>query len=63
MGIEEIAAARGNPMIGSIPTIGSMRQPLYLVRVGPPPLTVDTAIFEMSLGSLSAHRGLAIPVV
>ena len=33
------------------------------VPLGPPPLTVDTAIFEMSLGSLSAHQGLAIPVV
>ena len=30
---------------------------------GPPPLTVDTAIFEMWLGSLSRHKGLAIPVV
>ena len=36
---------------------------LDFVQSGPPPLTVDTAIFEMSLGSLSAHRGLAIPVV
>ena len=33
------------------------------VPFGPPPHTVDTAIFEMSLGSLSAHQGLAIPVV
>ncbi len=33
------------------------------VQSGPPPLTVDTTIFEMSLGSLSAHQGLAIPVV
>ncbi len=30
---------------------------------GSPPLTVDTAIFEMWLGSLSTHQGLAIPVV
>ena len=36
---------------------------LPTVNLGPPPLTVDTAIFEMSLGSLSAHRGLSIPVV
>ena len=36
---------------------------LDFVKSGPPPLTVDTAIFEMSLGSLSAHRGLSIPVV
>ena len=34
---------------------------LDFVQSSPPPLTVDT-IFEMSLGSLSAHRGLAIPV-
>ena len=33
------------------------------VHLGPPPLTVDTAIFELWLGSLSAHRGLSIPVV
>ena len=36
---------------------------LPTVKSVPPPLTVDTAIFEMSLGSLSAHQGLAIPVV
>ena len=36
---------------------------LSTVKSGPPPHTVDTAIFEMSLGSLSAHQGLAIPVV
>ena len=36
---------------------------LDFVQSGPPPLTVDTAIFEMWLGSLSAHRGLSIPVV
>ncbi len=36
---------------------------LDFVQSSPPPLTVDTAIFEMSLGSLSAHQGLAIPVV
>ena len=36
---------------------------LDFVKSGPPPLTVDTAVFEMSLGSLSAHRGLAIPVI
>ncbi len=36
---------------------------LDFVQSGPPPLTVDTAIFEMSLGSLSAYQGLAIPVV
>ena len=36
---------------------------LDFVQSGPPAHTVDTTIFEMSLGSLSAHRGLAIPVV
>ena len=36
---------------------------LDFVHSGPPPPTVDTAIFEMRLGSLSAHRGLASPVV
>ena len=36
---------------------------LDFVKSGPPPLTVDTTIFEMWLGSLSAHQGLAIPVV
>ena len=36
---------------------------LDFVKSGPPPLTVDTTIFEMWLGSLSTHRGLAIPVV
>ena len=36
---------------------------LSIVKSGPPPLTVDTAIFEMWLGSLSTHQGLAIPVV
>ena len=33
------------------------------VRVGAPPRTVDTAIFEMWLGSLSTHRGLSIPAL
>ena len=33
------------------------------IPVGPPPLAVDSAILEMSLGSLSAHRGFAIPAV
>ena len=36
---------------------------LDFVQSSPPQLTVDTAIFEISLGSLSTHRGLAIPVV
>ena len=36
---------------------------LDFVKSGPPPLTVDTAIFEMWLGSLSRYQGLAIPVV
>ena len=36
---------------------------LDFVQSGPPPRTVDTTIFEMWLGSLSAHRGLSIPVV
>ena len=29
----------------------------------PPPLTVDTTVFEMWLGRLSTHQGLSIPVV
>ena len=33
------------------------------IHLGPPPCTVDSTIFEMWLGSLSTHRGLAIPVV
>ena len=33
------------------------------VRLGPPPLTVDTTVFELWLGTLSAHQGLSIPVV
>ena len=36
---------------------------LDFVKSGPPPLTVDTAIFEMWLGNLSTHQGLSIPVV
>ena len=36
---------------------------LSTVNSGPPPLTVDTTIFEMWLGSLSTHEGLSIPVV
>ena len=36
---------------------------LDFVQSGPPALTVDTTIFEMWLGNLSTHRGLAIPVV
>ena len=36
---------------------------LSTVKSGPPALTVDSAIFEMWLGSLSRHQGLAIPVV
>ena len=36
---------------------------LDFVQSGPPTLTVDSNVFEMSLGSLSAHQGLAIPVV
>ena len=36
---------------------------LDFVQSGPPPLTVDTTIFEMRLGSLSKHQGLSIPVV
>ena len=34
-----------------------------MVPLGPPRFTVDTTIFEMWLGSLSKHRGLAIPVL
>ena len=34
VGMEEIAAVWGTPMTGSIPTIGSVRQPLCLVGVG-----------------------------
>ena len=36
---------------------------LDFVKSGPPPLTVDTTVFEMWLGSLSTHKGLSIPVV
>ena len=36
---------------------------LRTLPLGPPPRTVDTAIFEMWLGSLSPHRGLSIPVL
>ena len=36
---------------------------LDFVQSGPPPLTVDTTVFEMWLGSLSTHKGLSIPVV
>ena len=36
---------------------------LSTVKIGPLPHTVDTAIFEMWLGSLSRHQGLSIPVV
>ncbi len=36
---------------------------LDFVKSSPPAHTVDTAIFEMRLGSLSTHRGLAVPVV
>ena len=32
------------------------------VNSSPPPHTVDSTVFEMWLGSLSAHQGLAIPV-
>ena len=35
---------------------------LSTVKSGPPTHTVDTTIFEMWIGSLSTHRGLAIPV-
>ena len=35
---------------------------LDFVKSGPPTHTVDTTIFEMWIGSLSTHRGLAIPV-
>ena len=33
------------------------------IHLCPPPRTVDTTIFEMWLGSLSTHRGLAISVL
>ncbi len=36
---------------------------LDFVQSGPPPHTVDTAVFEMWLGGLSTHQGLAIPLV
>ena len=32
-------------------------------EAGPPPRTVDTTVFELWLGRISAHRGLSIPVV
>ena len=48
------------------PSDGAMSESasvLDFVKFGPPPHTVDTAVFEMWLGSLSTHQGLAIPVV
>ena len=36
---------------------------LDFVQSGPPTLKVDTAIFEMWIGSLSTHQGPSIPVV
>ena len=32
---------------------------LPTVNLGPPPLTVDTTIFEMWMGRLSTHQGLS----
>ena len=43
-----------------IPLNGSV---VSTVDVRPPRFTVDTTIFEMWLGSLSKHTGLAIPVL
>ena len=47
-----------NPFFSSLLKCGPS-----IAHVCPPPLTVDTAIFEMWLGNLSAHQGLAISVV
>ena len=41
----------------------SSKMVLSTVNLGPPTRTVDTTIFEMWLGSLSTHRGLAISVL
>ena len=49
-----------------MPSDGTMSESasvLDFVKPGPPPLTVDTTVFEMWLGSLSRYQGLAIPVV
>ena len=35
---------------------------LSIVKFGGPSLAVDTTVFEMWVGSLSTHPGLAIPV-
>ena len=45
------------------PPSQSSKTVLVSVHVGPPTLPVDSTVFEMWLGSLSAHRGLSIPVV
>ena len=48
-----------------MPSDGAMSESasvLDFVKSSPPTLPVDTAVFEMWLGSLSTHRGLAIPV-
>ena len=42
--------------------ITSSKVVLSTVNSGPPPFTVDTTIFELWVGSLSRHTGLAIPV-
>ena len=56
--------AVGPDLRGSLLNNGnSHRKVRNSVRVGPPPLTVDTTIFEMWLGRLSTHQGLSIPVV
>ena len=49
-----------------MPSDGAMSESasvLDFVKSGPPRFTVDTTIFEMWLGSLSNHTGLAIPVL
>ncbi len=49
-----------------MPSDGAMTESasvLDFVKPSPPPLTVDTTIFEMWLGRLSTHQGLSVPVV
>ena len=50
-------------MLGHYSPIHISKMVLPTVNLGPPRFTVDTTIFEMWLGSLSKHTGLAIPVL
>ena len=42
-----------------VPTDTAQGKVRKTVRFDPPPLTVDTTIFEMWLGRLSTHQGLS----